>query len=86
MNSTPRFFSVATFACVAACCHIFPFIAGAIKIFALGFSASAMQLNASSAKPCASLAMTFAVAGAMTSKSASSASEMCVGFQPSSSS
>ena len=57
-----------------------------MRIFALGFKASAMQVSASSARPCASLAMTFAVAGAINSKSASSASRMCVGFQPSSSS
>ena len=61
-------------ACVAGCSHILPFIAGAIKIFAFGFNASAMHVSASSAMPCASLAMTLAVAGAMSSKSASSAS------------
>jgi len=76
MNLAPRFFNVATFCCVAGCNHIFPFIAGAITNFAFEFSASAMQLNASSAKPWASLAMVCAVAGAMSSKSAASASSI----------
>ena len=86
MNSTPRALRVATFCRVAGCRHILPFIAGATKIFAFGLNASAMHVSASSARPCASLAMTFAVAGAMSSRSAWSASSMCVGFQPSSSS
>ena len=45
-----------------------------------------MHVSASSARPWASLAMTFAVAGAISNRSASSASRMWVGFQPSSSS
>ncbi len=52
----------------------FPFIAGAIKIFAFEFNANAMHVNASSAKPFAIFAITFAVAGAIKNKSASSAS------------
>ena len=68
--STPRGLSVATLCWVAACCHIFPFIAGASRIFAVGCNASAMHVSASSAIPCASLAITLAVAGAMRSKSA----------------
>ena len=80
------FYLVVTFACTAGCIHILPFIAGANSRFAEGFSASAMHVNASSAIPCASFARQFAVAGAMRSKAASSASRMCVGCQPSSSS
>jgi len=56
INSTARDLSFATFSCVAACSHIFPFIAGATTIFARGLIASAMQLNASSAIPRESLA------------------------------
>ena len=60
--------------CVAACSHILPFIAGATSTFASGRNASAIVLSASLAIPCASLAMTLAVAGDTTSKSALSAS------------
>ena len=74
MNSAPDCFSAATFRCVAGCSHIFPFIAGASSVRAFGFNASAMHESASSASPCASLANMFAVAGATSSKSASSAS------------
>ena len=86
INSTPRDLRVATFCCVAGCSHIFPFIAGATRTLARGFRASATQLKASLARPSASLAIVLAVAGAMSSKSASSASLMCVGCQPSTSS
>src|ERR1051325_9186349 len=57
-----------------------------MSTFAIGEISSAMQVKASSAKPSAIFAMMFAVAGAMSSKSALSASSMCAGFQPSSSS
>ena len=50
-------------------------IAGAMRIGAR--VASAVQVRRSSAIPCASLAMTFAVAGAITRVSAISASETC---------
>ena len=36
MNSTSRAFNFSTLSCVAGCCHIFPFIAGASKIGARG--------------------------------------------------
>src|SRR5437588_317282 len=41
MNSTPRDFNVSTFSIVAECNHIFPFIAGEIKIGARVASAMA---------------------------------------------
>ena len=52
---------------------ILPFIAGARRIFAFGFKASAMQLSASFASPFASFARQLAVAGATSNRSASSA-------------
>ena len=80
MNSTPRDFSSATFCCVAACAHIFPFIAGAMSTGAS--VASAISPIGFAASPCASSAMTFAVAGATSSSCARSARSMCPGFQP----
>ena len=78
INSTPRSRNIWTLVCVAGCCHILPFIAGATKTGTPGFNASATHPNASSAKPFASLAMVFAVAGATSIKSALSANRMCV--------
>jgi len=54
MNSAPRCLRSATLATVAGCSHILPFIAGAISSGAS--VARTMEVKASSAKPCASLA------------------------------
>ena len=67
------------FACVAGFSHIPVFIAGATRIGAR--VASATELRRSSASPCAIFARIFAVAGAITTRSALSASPMCSGFQ-----
>ena len=75
------------FSCAAGCCHIFPFIAfEAISLSGRWNSMPAVQLSASSAKPCAIFAIVLAVAGAIKSKCARSANSTCAGFQPSSSS
>ena len=73
-SSTPRWRSVATFACVAALAHIRRFIAGATTI---GTSVARHSVDSrSSARPCASRAMKSAVAGAMTMRCGQRASSM----------
>ena len=71
---TPRSASVRTFACVATCSHMLTFIAGATTSGAR--VASSTVVRRSSAIPCAIFAITFAVAGAITTASAVSASRM----------
>jgi hypothetical protein len=71
---------VATLACVAGWVHIPASIAGAASTGHEAASASVVRRL--SARPCASLAIVFAVAGAITSRSAAWASPtcaMCVG-------
>ena len=67
--------SLAMFSCVMLFSHMFTFMAGARMMGAL--VASTEQVSMSSAMPAASLAMTLAVAGAMTTTSARSARAMC---------
>ena len=71
---TPRARSVAAFACVAGCCHMFTFMAGATSTGAR--VASSTAVTRSSASPCAMRASVCAVAGATTTSSAQSASAM----------
>ena len=71
----PREESVFTLACVAACSHIPVCIAGARTSGQV--ASSNVDVSRSSAMPCASLAITFAVAGATTAMSASWASRTC---------
>ena len=61
--------------CVTGFSYIFVFIAGAISFGA--FEARTVVVSMSSANPAASFAMMLAVAGAMMTASALSASEMC---------
>src|ERR1051325_53922 len=77
MNSIPRLFNISTFFWVAACSHIFPFMAGATRIGAR--VASAMAASGWPARPCASSAITLAVAGAIRTRLARSASSICPG-------
>jgi hypothetical protein len=71
----PRDNSAVTLACVAGCSHIPVCIAGRGRA---GSSPRATStVSRSSAMPCASLAITFAVAGATTAMSASWASRTC---------
>ena len=67
---TPRSRSVATFACVAGCAHMWLSIAGATSTGAV--VAKATQPSRSSAKPCARRARVVAVAGTMANSSACS--------------
>ena len=62
------------FCCVATFSYMFTFMAGAMTMGAV--VASAVVVSRSSAMPFASLAMTFAVHGAMRNRSASFESEM----------
>ena len=62
-TATPRSRSVARFACVAGCSHMWWFIAGATTTGHV--AASAALVSRSSASPCASLAIVLAVAGAI---------------------
>ena len=71
----PRFLSAARFSCVTGLSYMPVFIAGATTTGAL--VASSVVVTMSSAMPCAALAMTLAVAGAITNTSAAFASEMC---------
>ncbi len=71
----PRARSLAMFSCVMPFSHMFTFMAGARMTGAL--VASTEQVSMSSAMPAASLAMTLAVAGAMTTTLARSARAMC---------
>src|SRR5882672_7346941 len=75
----PRDFNAATLSIVAGCDHIFPFIAGAIKIGAR--VASAIAASGWLANPCASSAMMLAVAGAIKRRLARSAKSMWPGRQ-----
>ncbi len=68
-SSRPRF------SCVTGFSHMFTFMAGASRTGAR--VASATVVRRSSAIPAASRAMTSAVAGAISSRSASSAMRMC---------
>ena len=63
-NSTPRERSSSAFACVAGCDHMRSFIAGATTSGPR--CASAASVRTLSASPCASLAIVFAVSGAIT--------------------
>ena len=63
------------FACVAGCCHISVCMAGAIITGAV--VASSVVPSRSSARPAAIFAMVFAVAGAMTMRSACCPSATC---------
>ena len=65
---TPRARSVATLACVAAFSHMLWFIAGATTTGQV--AASAALVSRLSASPAASLAIVFAVAGAISRTSA----------------
>ncbi len=75
IKRTPRFVSVRRLLCVASAVHMPVFIAGASKIGAL--VASRVVVSISSATPQASLAMRFAVAGAITKSCAFLASSTC---------
>ena len=72
---TPRCLRILTFSCVAGFFHIALFMAGAISTGQV--MASAVVESRSSAMPCASFAMMFAVAGAMIKSCAYFAREMC---------
>ena len=71
----PRPRSVSRLLCVTGLSYMPVFMAGAITTGAL--VASSVVVTISSAMPCAALAITFAVAGAMTNTSAALASEIC---------
>ena len=71
----PRPRRVCKFCWVTGLSYMPVFIAGAITTGAL--VAKSVVVTISSAMPCAALAMTFAVAGAITNTSAALASEMC---------
>src|SRR5215471_3655799 len=72
---TPRFRSVARFSCVAACCHMFTFIAGASTTGAV--EARYRVERKSSANPRANFPRISAVAGATSSKSVRCATAIC---------
>ena len=71
----PRSRRVCKFCWVTGLSYMPVFIAGATTTGAL--VASSVVVTMSSAMPCAALAITFAVAGAITNTSAALASEMC---------
>src|SRR6056297_613885 len=74
-NPIPSALSVAILRCVAGCCHIRTFIAGASST---GVSVASRSVEArSSARPCAILAIRSAVAGATTIRSAERLSSIC---------
>ena len=75
----PRAWSFAIFSCVTGFSYIALFIAGAKKIGDV--TASSVVVSMSSAMPAAALAMMFAVAGAMSTRSAKRARAMCSTFQ-----
>ncbi len=74
-NRQPRFCKVSRFFTVAGAKYIFVFIAGAIKTGQA--AASSVVVKKSSAIPQAYFAITFAVHGAITNKSAFFANETC---------
>ncbi len=73
--STPSHVSVARFRCVAGCCHIRTFIAGAIRT-RVSVASSSVEAR-SSARPCAIRAIRSAVAGATTTRSATRDRAIC---------
>src|SRR5215475_6148057 len=72
---TPRFRSAVRFSCVAGCCHMFTFIAGASTTGAVEARYSVERK--SSANPRANLPRVSAVAGATSSKSVRCATAIC---------